>query len=587
MKKVQKNIFSKKDIKKNNIISLMIILLSIIIINIISSYVFFRFDLTSEKRYSLSQSTKKMLKGLDDIVYFKIYLDGDFPSGFKKLQKETKEILNEFRAYSDNIQYEFINPSEGKNKRETAELYTSLVKKGLQPSQIQNTTADGVSSQIIFPGAIVSYKQREIPLQLLISNISISPEEVINASVQSLEYNIASCISKLQSKTKPKIAFIRGHGELNDEQVFDIKRELSEFYSIENVYINEQINALRTIELDTNSGKSVVWNKYNLLIIAKPDSAFSNKDKFIIDQFIMRGGNVLWLIDPIHASLDSMKNVGESVGVIKELNLEDMFFKYGVRLNTNLLQDMNAVPIPINVGQMGNNAQINLIPWFYFPIITPMSDNPIVKNLNSIKTEFISSIDTVGSNYEIKKTILLTTSKYTKAVNAPAIISLNILKKKPDKREFLQKYLPVSVLCEGKFNSLYDGRLEGDMDTNKLISFVAKSQTPSKLIFVADGDIIKNQIDKQGPLPLGYDKYSQITYGNKEFILNAINYLCNDETLLQVRAREIKIRLLDKSRVLRDKLYWQLFNILTPIIFIAILGVILAYLRKRKYTITK
>ncbi len=575
--------YNRKDLKKSNIINLAIVIVAIILINILSSFIFTRIDLTSEKRYSLSESTKKMLKNLDEVVYFKVYLDGDFPSGFKRLQKETKEILNEFRAYTDNIQYEFINPSEGRDKRELSELYNQLVKKGLQPTQLQNNTNDGISTQVIFPGAIVTYKQRELPLQLLMNNISVRSEDVLNNSIQALEYNIASGIRKLSNMVKPKIAFIGGHGELNDEQVYDITRELKEFYQVDKVYLNEQINSLRNIEYDSVSKKSSIWNKYKAIIIAKPDSAFTNKDKFIIDQFVMRGGNVLWLVDPVFACQDSLRATQESIGVINDLNLDDMFFKYGIRMNTNLLQDMNAVPIPVTVGQVGSKPQIQLIPWFYFPIITPISNNPIVKNLNSIRTEFISGIDTVGSS-SINKTILLSSSKYTKIVNAPAIISLNILKKKPDKREFGISYVPVSVLCEGNFTSLFEGRFDSGPDSNKIIDFIEKCTKPAKMIFVSDGDIIKNQFDKQGVLPLGYDKYSQITYGNKDFILNAVNYLCEDEGLLQVRARDIKIRLIDKTKIIRNKFYWQMFNIVTPLILIIILGVIMMFIRKRKYT---
>jgi ABC-2 type transport system permease protein len=297
----------------------------------------------------------------------------------------------------------------------------------------------------------------------------------------------------------------------------------------------------------------------------------------------MHGGNVLWLVDPVFAEMDSMNTKGETIGIVNELNLTDMFFKYGVRLNTNLLQDLNAVPIPIMTGKMGNQPQMQLIPWFYFPIITPSLDHPIVKNLNSIRTEFISSIDTVG-DASIQKTVLLTTSRYTKLVNVPAIISLNILKRKPDKREYGLNSLPVAVLCEGKFTSLFKDRLEGEMDTNKMISFADKCEKPSKMIFVADGDIIKNQFSKQGPLPLGYDKYSQMNFGNKDFILNAINYLCDDVSLMQVRSKDVKIRPLDTTRILRDKFYWQMFNIATPLVIIIIMGMILMFVRKRRYS---
>ncbi|MEI6347695.1 MAG: gliding motility-associated ABC transporter substrate-binding protein GldG [Bacteroidota bacterium] len=575
--------FTRKNVRKANIYQLVFAFLFLILINIIGAYLFFRLDLTAEKRYTLSKSTRDMLKNLDDVVYFKIYLDGDFPASFKRLQKETKEILNEFRAYSDNVQYEFINPSEGKDKRETGMLYNQLKKKGIEPTQLQNRTADGVDTKVIFPGAIVTYKQRELPLQLLMSNINLQQEEVINTSIQSLEYNIASVIRKLKIEKKPRVAFIEGHGELNQDQVFSITQDLSAFYEVERLKIDGQINCLRNFALDSVTGKAAIWNKFDAIIIAKPDSTFSNKDKFIIDQYVMRGGNILWLVDPVFAAMDSMYVKGETISIVNDLNLNDMFFRYGVRMNTNLLQDLNAVPIPIMTGKMGNQPQMQLIPWFYFPIITPVSENPIVKNLNSLKTEFISSIDTVGDP-SIQKTVLLSTSRYTKMVNAPSIISLNILKRQPDKREFGLNNVPVAVLCEGNFTSLYKDRLDADMDTSSMISFVEKCSKPSRMIFVADGDIIKNQFSKQGPLPLGYDKYNQMNFGNKDFIMNSLNYLCNDESLMQVRARDVKIRLLDTTKILRDKFYWQMFNIATPLVIIILMGGVLMYIRKRKYS---
>lgn len=579
----KKSFFNRRNVRKINIIQLVVAFVFLILFNVISSFIFYRLDLTAEKRFTLSKATKEMLKELDDIVYFKIYLDGDFPAGFKRLQKETKEILNEFRAYSDNIQYEFVNPTEGKDKRELGLLYNQLVKKGIEPTQMQNRTAEGVETKVVFPGAIVTYKNRELPLQLLMSNMSLGSEDVLNASIQTLEYNIASVIKKLQNPVKPKIAFIEGHGELDVNQVMSISNDLNSFYEIERVRLDGQINSLRVFQMDSVSGKTAISNKYKAIIIAKPDSTFTQQDKFIIDQYVMRGGNILWLVDPVFAEMDSMNAKGETIGIPNELNLTDMFFRYGVRMNNNLLQDLNALPIPIMTGKMGNQPQMEMISWLYFPILTPLTNHPITKNLNSIRTEFISSIDTVGDP-DIKKSVLLTTSRYTKMVNAPAIISLNVLKIKPDKREFGLNSLPVSVLCEGMFTSVFKDRLTGDMDTNNMIAFIEKSKTASKMVFVADGDIIKNQFSKQGPLPLGYDKYTQMNFGNKDFILNVMNYLCGDETLMQVRAREVKIRLLDNNKILRNKFYWEMFNIATPLVIIFLMGLVLMFLRKKKYS---
>lgn len=578
----KKNKVVKRSLKQNNLTIFIVSIIAIFVMNILCSFWFFRIDLTAEKRYSLSKSTKNIIKNLDDVVYFKVYLEGDFPAGFKKLSKETRELLDEYRAYSDNIQYEFIDPSEGRDEKETKAFYNELYKKGIQPTRLQDRKADGVKTQVIFPGALVTYKQKEIPLQLLSTNINTPPEEVLNISIQNLEYNITSTIAKLTQKNKPKIAFIEGHGELEPIEVADIAKDLGEFYLVERVKIDEKINSLRSFEYDSVNGNVNIWNKYKLLIIAKPTKPFSDKDKFIIDQFIMRGGSVLWLIDPVFASMDSLRGNAETYGIINDINLDDMFFRYGIRFNSNLLQDMNALPIPIITGQMGNKPQQEFIPWYYFPIITPLSENPIVKNLNSIKTEFISSIDTVGT-LPLKKEVLLTSSKYTKIVQAPIIINLNILKLKPDQREFTSRFLPVSILVEGEFKSLFDGRIAPEVDTSSLIQFV-KQGKKAKMIFVSDGDMIKNQVDKIGPLPLGYDRYTQLNFGNKEFLLNAVNYLMGDDDLMQVRARDIKLRLLDKTKILKNELYWKVFNVAMPLLIVLLLGVAMVYYRKFKYT---
>ncbi|MDD2345060.1 MAG: gliding motility-associated ABC transporter substrate-binding protein GldG [Bacteroidales bacterium] len=572
----------KFNLKRLNVSHFILSLLLIVIVNIIGYFCFFRVDLTAEKRYSLSKSTKNILKELDDVVYFKVYLKGDYPASFKRLAKETRELLDEYRAYSDNIQYEFIDPSEGRDDSEMRAIYNELARKGLQPTQLQDRKVDGVKTQVIFPGALVAYKQREFPLQLLSSNINIPPDEIMNISIQNLEYNITSVINKLSRKNKPSIGFVEGHGELDLLEVADITRELQEFYLVERVELDGKVNALRHFEYDSINGNVVTWNKFDLLIIAKPSKPFSEKNKFIIDQHVMRGGSILWLVDPVFASMDSLQGAAETIGIINDLNLDDMFFRYGVRMNTNLLQDMNALPIPIITGKMGNLPNQQFIPWFYFPIITPILDHPIVKNVNAIKSEFISSIDTVGS-MPLKKEILLTSSMYTKIVQAPIIINLNILKTKPDDREFAYRYLPVSVLVEGEFKSLFEGRVSAEFDTSSMIQYVSHGK-PAKMIFVADGDIIKNQVDQQGPLPLGYDRYSKLTFGNKEFLLNAINYLLGDEDLMQVRAREIKLRLLDKTKLSKNKTYWQVFNIVMPLLVIFILALAMLYYRKYKYS---
>lgn len=575
----------KRDIKRNNILQLLAGLIIIILVNFVSYYVFTRFDLTSENRYTLSKQTKQKLIELDDIVYFQVYLDGDFPAGFKRLKRETREMLDQFRAYTDNIQYEFINPSASDDNAERNAIYQLLIERGLRPTDLTVKTNEGSSKQIIFPGAIVSYKNTEIPLELLISQMGVPPEEVLNNSIQNLEFNLVNSINKLTENNKPKVAFTTGHGELGLLETADIISALSEYYILDTIRLNGNINSL-TSRQESDSGKMAIRNNYDAIIIAKPDSIFAEKDKFIIDQFIMRGGKVLWLIDPVFASMDSIQNAGTTIGVINDINITDQLFNYGIRLNTNLVMDINALSIPVQTGMMGGTPQYDFYPWFYFPILYPVIDHPIVKNLNALKTEFVSSIDTVPVR-GVEKTVLLTSSVYSRTVNTPVIISLDILQREPDKRLYNKPDIPVAVLLEGKFESLFFNRIPPQIRDSKEISFVGASK-PTKMLVVADGDIIKNQIRTTGerpvPLPLGFDRYTGQTFGNKDFILNAMNYLIDDGGLITIRSRELKIRLLDKTRISKERVFWQVINTVLPVTLILLLGVIMFVLRRRKFT---
>lgn len=569
-------------------LQLMLGVLVILLINVISYYAFVRVDLTAEKRYTLSEQTKELLSGLDDIVYFQVYLDGEFPAGFKRLKRETREMLDQFRAYSDNIQYEFINPSESDDPAERNAVYQRLVERGLNPTDLQVKTNDGSSQQIIFPGAIVSHKNVELPLELLISQLNVPPEEVLNNSIQNLEFNLANTIRKISMNTRPKVAFVTGHGELSLLETADAVAALQEYYSVERVRLDGQLNSLTEREA-TDDERIVARNKFDAIIVAKPDSVFSEKDKFIIDQFIMRGGKVLWLIDPVYASMDSMQFSGATVGIINELNLNDQLFQYGVRLNTNLVMDLNAMPIPVQTGEVGGNPQYDFFPWFYFPVITPTLDHPIVKNLNAIKTEFIGSIDTVDQP-GIRKTILLTSSRYSRKVNTPVLITLDILQREPDRRLYNTPEIPLAVLLEGVFNSPFSNRVPPEIRESEEIGFLARSK-PGKMIVVADGDLIKNQSrladGKRIPLPLGYDRYTGQTFGNKEFILNAMNYLVDDNNLISIRSRELTLRLLDRTKVSEERTYWQVVNTVVPVSLIVLLGIVLFIVRKRKFATRK
>ncbi len=575
-----------RNIKRNNLIQFFSVVGIILALNIIFSYVFVRIDLTSEKRYTLSKSTRAMVKNIDDIVYVSVYLYGkNLPPDFSELSLKTREFLDELRVYSKNIHYEFIDPTENKDEQQLMAFYGQLYKQGLQPQPIQDVDASGVNTRYIVPGAIIRYRQRETPVQLLDSDEGIlyNRNDIIKFSIDKLEYNITNAIRRLTGQQKATVAFLKGHGELTNREVFSAAVGIADFYAVDSVVFDNKISKIFDIELvDSNTVDFVIkGNKYDLLVIAKPTQAFSNYEKYILDQYVMRGGKILWYVDPVFAEMDSLQYYKEVPCLPRDLNLEDLFFRYGVRLNSNLLQDLNALPVPVKSGEIAGQAQYKFIPWYFFPLITPVADHPIVKNLNVLKTEFVSSMDTVGTKSGLTKTVLLTTSASTKILNTPAIISLEALKRRAINREYTHKYIPVSVLVEGVFTSLFSG-YDKMVDQEK-IGFIEKSK-PTKMIFVSDGDMIKNQFSSKGyPLPLGYDQYTDVAYGNKNFLLNAVNYLCDDEDIVQVRSKDFKMRLLDKDKILKEKTFWQVLNMVLPLCFVIIMGIIFVVIRKRKF----
>ncbi|MBE6342335.1 MAG: gliding motility-associated ABC transporter substrate-binding protein GldG [Lentimicrobiaceae bacterium] len=574
----------RKNLKRNQLTSFVITLVIIVVVNIIASFVYTRFDLTSEKRYTLSDTSKEILKNLDDYVYFRIYLEGEFPAGFKKLRKETKEMLDEFRAYSKFIDYDFINPSESNDAAERNETYKILYQSGLNPTELSIQTKDGAQQIVIWPCALVSYKNKELPLDLLDTQVGKSSQDALNNSARNLEYKFISAIKDLSQRDKPNIAFIEGHGELTDKEVYDITQSLSKKYNVDRVAINEQITALNK-RTERSDSSIVISSRYDAIIIAKPTKPFSEKDKFIIDQYIMRGGKVLWLIDPVFATMDSLQSSESTMGNSLDLRLDDMFFKYGVRLNKNLLLDYNSAAIALRTGQMGGQAQIEYFRWYYFPLLNSASNSNIVKNINPIKADFVSSIDPVVSDSDVQKIPLLKTSDYTKVSAAPVFISLSLLRQAPDTRMFAQKGQNVAYLLKGKFESLYANRMTSAIVESEEIGFMPSGKETS-MIVVADGDIIKNQfhIPKGYPLPLGFDQYTQVTYGNKEFIENAISYLVDGEGLISIRSRELKIRLLDMNKVNDNTMLWQVVNVIVPSALVVVFGFIMAIIRKRKFT---
>ena len=575
----------RKNLKKNQIVAFLVTVAIVILVNVIGSYVFTRFDLTSEKRYTLSPTTKEILNNLDDYVYFKVYLEGDFPAGFKKLRRETKEMLDEFRAYTKYVDYEFINPSESEDPDERNATYTLLYQSGLNPTNLLDRSADGSSKQmIIWPGALVSYRNdTEIAIDLLENQVGQSSEEALNASMQNLEFRLIDAVKKVTRLKKPNIAFIEGHGELGPMDVYDITKSLSQHYNVGRLEIDGKIDALMHRTQDTTRDVSA-FTSFDAIIIAKPTQPFNEKDKFLIDQYIMHGGKVLWLVEPVYATMDSLQSQESTIGIEQDLNLDDMLFKYGVRLNRDLLLDLTCAALPVRTGQMAGQAQLEYFRWFYFPLLQAASDHPMVRNMNAIRADFVSSMDATTSANGVNQIPLLKTSDYTKVSGAPVFISLAMLRHTPDRRMFNSKGKNVAYLLKGSFPSLYANRIPQELIDSQELQYMDQSE-PTAMIVIADGDIIRNQIDikRKMPLALGFDQYTGNTYANKEFIENCVSYLVDGEGLIDIRSRELKIRLLDTTKIAQERTKWQIINTLIPIALIIALGFVMAIVRKRKY----
>jgi ABC-2 type transport system permease protein len=556
--------------KTKDITTLLLVIAAIIMINFIGTYFFKRFDLTSEKRYTLNQKTIDLIKNLDDGVYIKVYLEGEFNPAFTRLQNETKEMLDEFRAYAKkDFNYEFINIYDKNNKNDIESIQRDLYQKGIVPTELNIKSETGNKSQILFPGAIVTYKGKEAAWQIFRQQQGVTPDECVNNSVAGLEYELSNALKKLQRQIKPRIAFIQGHHELDTLQTADIYDALKEYYEIDYLTINHQLKALKP---------------YKAIIVAKPDSAIDEKDKFIIDQFIMKGGRALFCLDQVYCNMDTLALKGYTLGLSQSKNLDDMLFSYGARLNYNLVMDYNCSSILINRGFKGS-PDLQLAPWYYNPLVLAGKEHPIVANLGSVKFAFVSNIDTISAK-GIKKTVLLSTSKNTRIQNTPARISLASAMMRPKDELFKKGPQPVAVLLEGTFTSPYDHRIPLTISSDTAIGFVGKGTVPSAVIVIADGDVLRNDIQSKTmmPYPLGYDRDMKQTFANKTFVLNCMNYLCEGSSLLDLRTREVKLRILDKKKLRTDSDRWKVINVTVPIVSVIALGILLFNLRKRRYT---
>jgi ABC-2 type transport system permease protein len=565
-----------KNNKKNRppLVSLLISLSIVLALAFILSSFFYRIDLTTEKRYTLSPYTRKSLKNLKDIVYVKVYLDGDLNIPFLKLKQRIKEILDEFKVYAgDNLEYEFINPFADKDAKVTKDVVNELYEKGLKPSNIiARDKEGGTSEKVVFPGALVNYRKTEIPVNLLKTNPGTPAEQNINNSIQALEFEFMRIISSLSADTTEKIAFIEGHGELNEYEVGDITRELGWYFQVDRGRIN---------------GKPGILNQYKAVIIAKPVQPFQERDKFVLDQYIMHGGKVLWFIDMVNADLDSLRSGGSTVALINQTGLDDLLFRYGVRINPVLLQDVQCNMIPVNVALAGTPTDFRLVPWLYSPLLTAPYEHPITRNLNLISTEFAGCLDTIAARKGIKKTVLLRSSEFSRLVRAPVMISLDEVRLTPRQDQFRDKYQPVAVLLEGPFESAFRNRMVSGLFPDTVVH-IQESGRPSAMLVVADGDLIRNDVKPtpKGMMisPLGFDRYTKRTYGNKEFIINAIHYLTGHNGLINLRSRQLTLRLLDKTKINKDRTKWVLINMIGPPLIIILAGIFYSWLRKRRFT---
>ena len=547
---------------------IIILIISLIAINYISSFVFKRFDLTHDKRYTLSQASLNVIKDVNSPIVIDVFLTGDdFPSEFRRLQRETKQLLEEFEANNNHISFHFINPLEDEANRD--KNIQQLSQRGLTPMQLSIQENGKTSQEVIFPWALASYNGKTVKVSLVKNKIGVSQQELVTNSVQHLEYAFADAFSKLTKPKRRKIAFLLGNDELKGRYTESFRKILSEYYNIAPFTLDSvAINPERTLkQLQT----------FNLLIIAKPTEAFSEEEKQVLDQYTMNGGKSLWLIDAVAIEKDSLYNeFGKTYAVARDLNLTDFFFKYGVRINPLLISSLYSAPITLAIGE-GSNSQFQNLRWPYSPLASSNSHHPIVNNINLVKFDFATQIDTLKNS--VKKTILLESAPLTKLEGTPREISLDIVTKEQNPAFFNKGNQILAVLLEGKFTSVYHNRIKPFK-----IADEKDESVPTKMIIISDGDIIKNDVVRNKPQELGFDKWTGQTYGNKEFLLNAVNYLLDDDGLINIRSKEIEVAFLDQQKIASQKTTWQLLNILLPLVLLLIFGFVFNYIRKKKFT---
>jgi ABC-2 type transport system permease protein len=556
-----------------------VLLALLVLVNYAASFFTLRADLTEEKRYTLSAPTKKMLQAIDGQVDVTVFLEGDMPKDFKKLKNSTTELLKEFKDIGrSHIKYIFEKPGAGLEDSAKTFLLDSLARLGIKPYTIdaQVKEGEGTEQRQVVPGALVSYKGRVMAIDLLAGQNSGLDESSINRVEATLEYKFANAIHKLTKDTVPLIGYLTGNGEPLSYNVYDlIERNLKPNY------------AFRIFKLDSFPSIPAV---FNAMIIAKPTEKFTDEQKLKLDQYVMHGGKLLWMVDELYAEMDSLRrSQNEFIAFDRGLNLEDILFKYGVRINQDLVQDLNCAKIATTIGDAGGKPQVQQLAWTYFPLLGTYNSHPIAKNLDYVVAEFPNSIDTVAAP-GINKTILLATSTESRILATPAKVSWNSIQTEEDLKKFKSGNIPVAVLLEGKFNSLFTNKLGTDMRNNLNVigePFIVQAAAPGKMIVIADGDMALNLVTQsEGPLQMGipeaYPAF-RYKYANSEFIMNCIEYLVDNSGILETRSKDLTLRLLDKKKLDADKIKWQIINIAAPLLLIIIFGALYQFMRKRKY----
>ena len=538
----------------------LILITGLIILNFINQSFYQRFDLTSNNRYTLSKTTKTIISKIDKPLFIYIYLKGDFPSEFKRLQAETAQYLEELAAKNSKIKINFINPD---TQRET------LIKKGMLPSQLTVEEDGKLSEAIIFPWAEINYNKKIEIISLLPTSIVSSQREQLKKAIENLEYSFSNAIHSITQKKRKKVAILSGNGELADIYQYSFLSAIAKKYRLAKFTLDSVAsNASKTLE---------DLSHLDLAIIAKPTEKFTEKEKFVLDQFIANGGKTVWMLDNVQADQDSLVNTGKMLAYPRDLNLTDLLFNYGIRISTSLIKDVSAAQIPVATGQIGNQTQFKNLDWLYHPLVNGNPNHPITKNIAPIRLQFANQIDTLKNN--IKKTPLLVSSLSTQEVRTPKRIALQSIAEKTIDSDYNDGNILFAVLLEGEFNSAYKNRVK-PFET----SLLKEKSRENKMIIIADGDVGKNQILKEKPYDLSKDKWTNQQFGNKEFLLNAVDYLLDDSGLIQLRSKSLQIRMLDKQKAFKERSYWQFLNVGLPLILLFAFGIIFNYLKKRKYS---